>query len=74
SLGTLKVGAPADITIFDPNMEWLVDPQAFASKGKNTPLAGSVLKGKVVATIAQGRLVYQDSSLRLERIAKRLKI
>jgi dihydroorotase len=74
SLGTLKVGTPADITIFDPNLEWLVDPQAFTSKGKNTPLAGSVLKGKVVATIAQGRLVYQDSSLRLEKMAKRLKI
>jgi dihydroorotase len=69
-LGTLKVGTPADITVFDPNMEWVVDPQAFASKGRNTPLAGSVLKGKVVATIAQGRLVYQDASLRLEKVAK----
>jgi dihydroorotase len=66
SLGTLKVGAPADVTIFDPDLEWLVDPQSFASKGRNTPLAGSVLKGKVVATIAQGRLAYQDSSLGLE--------
>ena len=66
SLGTLKVGTPADVTIFDPDMEWVVDPQKFASKGRNTPLAGSVLKGKVVATIARGRLVYQDSSLRLE--------
>jgi dihydroorotase len=70
SLGTLKVGTLADITIFDPNMEWVVDPQAFASKGRNTPLAGSVLKGKVVATIAQGRLVYQDASLRIEKVAK----
>ena len=70
SLGTLKVGTLADINIFDPNMEWVVDPQAFASKGRNTPLAGSVLKGKVVATIAQGRLVYQDASLRIEKVAK----
>jgi dihydroorotase len=69
-LGTLKVGTLADITIFDPNMEWVVDPQAFASKGRNTPLAGSVLKGKVVATIAQGTLVYQDASIRLEKVAK----
>jgi dihydroorotase len=65
-LGTLKVGTPADVTVFDPDMEWVVDPQAFASKGRNTPLAGSVLKGKVIATIAQGKLAYQDSSLRLE--------
>jgi dihydroorotase len=67
-LGTLKVGAPADITIFDPDREWLVDPQAFASKGKNTPLAGSKLKGKVVAAIARGRLVYQDG-IRIEKIS-----
>jgi dihydroorotase len=70
SLGTLKVGVPADINIFDPDLEWVVNPQTFASKGRNTPLAGSVLKGKVMATIAQGRLVYQDTSVRLERLAK----
>ncbi len=69
-LGTLKVGTLADITIFDPNMEWVVDPKAFTSKGRNTPLAGSVLKGKVVATIARGRLVYQDASVRLGKVAK----
>jgi dihydroorotase len=70
-LGTLKIGTLADITILDPNMEWVVDPQAFASKGRNTPLAGSVLKGRVVATIAQGRLIYQDASLRIESATPR---
>ncbi|MFC1983177.1 dihydroorotase [Chloroflexota bacterium] len=60
--GTLGIGAPADITIFDPNKEWTVDPEKFVSKGKNTPLAGSVLKGKVMATIFQGKLVYKDDS------------
>jgi dihydroorotase len=68
-LGTLKIGAPAEITIFDPNMGWVVDPQAFASKGKNTPLAGSKLRGKVVATIARGRLVYQHRSLKITKAA-----
>ena len=49
-LGTLKAGSPADVTIFDPNAEWLVDPGEFASKGKNTPLAGTAsLRGRVVA-------------------------
>jgi len=62
-LGSLEVGAPADITIFDPDMEWVVDTKAFVSKGKNTPLAGSTLKGKVMATISQGRLVYKDTSV-----------
>ena len=65
-LGTLKIGTPADITIFDPNKEWVVDTRTFASKGKNTPLAGSVLKGKVMATIYQGKLVYKDDSVKIE--------
>jgi len=65
-LGTLTVGASADITIFDPDLEWIVDTKDFASKGKNTPLAGSRLKGKVMATISQGKLVYKDDSIKLE--------
>ncbi len=69
-LGTLAIGAPADVTIFDPNLEWIVDTKAFASKGKNTPLAGSRLKGKVVATIAQGKLVYKDDSIKFEEKEK----
>jgi len=70
-LGTLTVGASADITIFDPDLEWIVDTKDFASKGKNTPLAGSRIKGKVMATISQGKLVYKDDSIKLEeRIAR----
>ncbi len=65
-LGTLEIGTPADITIFDPTLEWVVDTGAFASKGKNTPLAGSVLKGKVMATISQGKLVYKDDSITMK--------
>ncbi|MDO8688232.1 MAG: dihydroorotase, partial [Dehalococcoidales bacterium] len=64
-LGTLTIGAPADITIFDPNREWIVDVKAFASKGRNTPLAGVRLKGKVMATISQGKVVYQDDVIKL---------
>jgi dihydroorotase len=64
NLGTLAIGAPADVTIFDPNMDWVVDTQAFASKGRNTPLAGSILKGKVMATVFQGELVYKNDSLK----------
>ena len=62
-LGTLSIGAPADVTIFDPNKEWLVDTITFVSKGKNTPLAGFTLKGKVVATIFGGNLVYRDDAI-----------
>jgi len=65
-LGTLDIGVLADVTIFDPTLEWVVDTKAFASKGKNTPLAGSVLKGKVMATIYGGKLVYKDDSIKVE--------
>ncbi len=62
-LGSLEVEAPAEVTIFDPNREWLVDTSDFASKGKNTPLNGEKLKGKVMAAIYQGKLVYKDEGL-----------
>ena len=62
-LGTLEVGALADVTLLDPDREWIVDTSTFASKGKNTPLAGATLKGRVMATIFQGNLVYKDNSI-----------
>jgi len=65
-LGSLDIGVLADVIIFDPTLEWVVDTKAFASKGKNTPLAGSVLKGKVMATIYGGKLVYKDDSIKVE--------
>ena len=67
-LGSLEVETSADVTIFDPDKEWIVDTRTFASKGKNTPLAGSTLKGKVMATISQGRFVYQDDSIKVRVI------
>jgi dihydroorotase len=57
-LGSLSPGAPADLVVFDPEREWIVEPERFASKGRNTPLAGRTLRGQVVATICGGRIVY----------------
>ena len=65
-LGTLTIGTPADITIFNPDLEWVVDTKAFASKGKNTPLEGSRLKGRIMATIFQGKLVYKNDLIKIE--------
>ncbi len=59
-LGRLAKGAPADVTIADLDQEWTVDPQAFASLGKNTPLAGQRLKGRVVATLRGGAIVHDE--------------
>lgn len=58
--GALKPGCDADVLIFDPDEEWIVDPEQFASKGRNTPFGGHKLKGKVKYTIAGGRVIYQD--------------
>lgn len=66
-LGALKVGAPANITILDPDREWVVNSREFASKGKNTPFDGYTFKGKVVATIVNGKIVYNDDSLVIAR-------
>jgi dihydroorotase len=58
-IGSLAEGAPADVVLLDPDHEWTVDPARFASKGKNTPLAGLTLRGMVVATVVAGRLVFE---------------
>jgi len=62
-LGTLAPGALGDVALLDPSAEWTVDPATFASKGKNTPLAGRTLTGLVVATIAGGRLVHETERM-----------
>jgi dihydroorotase len=62
-LGTLKTGAPANMTILNLEHEWTVNSSKFASKGKNTPYDGNKFKGKVMATIANGRIAYIDDCL-----------
>lgn len=57
--GTLAEGAPADVVVVDPKLEWTVDPALFRSKGHNTPFGGEVLRGKAVLTIVGGRSVYE---------------
>ncbi len=65
-LGSLAAGAPGDVLVFDPNLEWTVEPERFASKGRNTPLAGRTLKGQSVATISMGRMVFIGDRLKQE--------
>ncbi|HEY8484523.1 MAG TPA: dihydroorotase [Longimicrobiales bacterium] len=56
--GTLRPGSPADVTVFDPAEEWIVDPNTFLSKSRNTPFAGWKLTGRAVLTIVGGRIVW----------------
>ncbi len=58
-LGTLAPGAVGDVVLLDPDAAWTVEPREFASLGRNTPLAGRELRGRVVATVVAGRLVHQ---------------
>lgn len=62
--GTLAPGAAADVTVIDPDREWVVDPAAFRSKGRNTPFGGWRLRGKAVLTLLEGRATYADAPYR----------
>jgi dihydroorotase len=57
--GSLAVGAPADIAILDPEVEWTVEPSRFFSKSRNTPFGGRRLFGRAELTIVRGRVVYE---------------
>lgn len=56
--GTLKAQAHADVTILDPQLEWVFDVTRSQSKSRNTPFHGRSMHGAAVATIVGGRLVY----------------
>ena len=56
----LVEGAPADLVVFDRADRWQVTPESLLSRGKNSPLIGRELPGRVLLTIAAGRLAYED--------------
>ncbi|MEG0764436.1 MAG: dihydroorotase [Pseudoflavonifractor sp.] len=56
--GRLTIGSDGDAVIFDPEERWTVDPEAFLSKGRNTPYGGKELRGRVKYTIVGGEVVY----------------
>ena len=62
--GSLEPGKVADVTIIDPEEEYVIDTMTFLSKGKNTPFNGRKVKGKVKATICNGEIAYiQDGMI-----------
>ncbi len=61
--GTLAVGAPADITLLDPDLEWTVDESQFKSLSRNTPFSGWKLKGRAVSVLVGGRWMMREGEI-----------
>ena len=56
--GTLAEGAPADVTVIDPEAAWTCEPAALWSRSRNTPFTGRTLRGRAALTIVGGKIVY----------------
>lgn len=59
-IGTLREGAPGDVTVLDLDADYKVEPQQLYSKSKNTPFAGWELKGRAAATVVNGKVLMKD--------------
>ena len=57
-IGRLAEGGVADLCIFDPTLEWQVEPDALKSQGKHTPFAGYPMQGRARHTLVDGRVVH----------------
>jgi dihydroorotase len=58
-LGSLKVGGPADVTVFDPERAWTIAPDDLKGKSKNTPFLGRKVRGRAIATIVDGDVRFR---------------
>lgn len=57
--GIVAEGKAADLVVFHPKKQYVIEPDDFQSKGRNTPFAGRKVKGMVMATIVDGRVIYE---------------
>ena len=58
---SISKGSIADITVFDPDLEWTVNKENLHSKSKNSVFKGERLKGKVLYTISKGKIVFDEN-------------
>ena len=58
-IGRLEIGLPADLAVIDPEMPWTIDPDEFASKGRNSPFAGVEVTGRATMTIVGGEIEHE---------------
>lgn len=61
--GTLNVGSAADITVIDPDKEWVVDAKNFYTKGSHSPFIGRKFQGKAVMTFVDGKMMMRDGKV-----------
>jgi len=61
--GSLAVGAPADVTVFDPDWTWEITEDWFVSKSKNSPFTGLKVQGRVTHTVSRGEIVFEETDL-----------
>ncbi|HKT13641.1 MAG TPA: dihydroorotase [Terriglobia bacterium] len=64
SLGRIRVGGAADLTVFDPEVEWIYHAVEGCSKSRNSPFDGWKFRGAVTATVVEGRIVFRRGSVR----------
>ena len=57
--GTLSTGAPGDVTVFSPDLQWKYDVNQSASRSRNSPFDGKTFRGGPVATIVNGQVVWK---------------
>ena len=60
---SLAEGRPADVTVIDPNAEYVIDKNKFYSKSRNTPFDGRKVKGRVAMTVVGGKIVFRDGKI-----------
>ena len=61
--GSLRAGTPADLVIFDPDVPWVIDADAFRSKSKNTPFEDRPVQGRTVMTVVGGNIVHRSNNI-----------
>jgi dihydroorotase len=67
-LGALTVGGPADVTVIDPDLEWTIRADAFASAGRNCPFDGWSVRGRSIATVVGGAVRQVRAADRIETV------